>query len=242
MKYTRYNIKKKRNLTGVIIVVIITVFALAGGTLLAKIIFKGQPSDNKPAQTVQNKNSSPQKNDNGTIKSNESNASGEKFTVSFVQCGYFGNKDNADKTKKELEGSKIKTVVINDNSKYRVIAYVGDVKGSDSMLKSLKDKSINAMRMNVEIAKVDDADNQAAEIIKGYIKLLDALNKDDVKSVKTSDFKKWASALKELSDGNNIKAVNEIKKNIKTLPDEIKKEESESIYNQIFKVVNVYKH
>lgn len=191
---------------------------------------------------MQNKNSIPQKNDNGTIKSNESNASHEKFTVSIVQCGYFGNKDNADKTKKDLEGSKIKTVVISDNSKFRVIAYVGDEKGSDSMLKTLKDKSINAMRMNVDIAKADDADNQVSEIIKGYIKLIDALNKDDVKSVKTSDFKKWASGLKELSDGNNLKIVNELKKNIKALPDEIKKEESESIYNEIFKAVNVYKH
>lgn len=242
MKYTRYNIKKKRNLSGPLIIIIVSVFALVGGTLLAKIIFKGQPAKEKATQTVQNKNNSSLQNENGTISNNNANVSEEKFTVYFVQCGYFGNKENADKTKKDIEESKINTVVISDNSKYRVVAYVGDEKGSDSVLKSLKDKSINAMKMKVDISKTDDADNQVSEIVKGYEKLLDALNKDDVKSVKTSDFKKWASSLKALSTGSNLKVLNELKTSIKSLPDEIKKAEAESIYNEIFKAVNVYRH
>lgn len=236
MKYTRYNIRKKRNFSGVVIILLITVFALAGGTVLARIIFKEEPGGNNSSNVNQPSSKTQIKEKDNSTKNVK-----ESYYFCAIQCGYFGNKDNAEKTKKEISDNKIDTIIINDNSKYRLIAFIGDEKESGDIVNKLKEKSINSMKIKFEIPRDNDIDNQVCEIINGYLKLVSTLNKDDVKSVKTSEFKKWTSQLKNIDNGNDVQVLSELKKNIKSLPDEIKKDNIETMYQSLFSVMSHYK-
>lgn len=231
MRYTRYNIKKKKDWSNIIAITLIIVVAIVGGTVLAKIIYNGEtPKDNKNIiQPINNKDKNNEKSTNDTNN------------VSMIQCGYFAKKENADDTKKKLSDSNLKAVVLKDNDKFRVVAYIGEDKSSDDIAKSLNEKQINFMKVMFSIPKNKNVDNQIGEIVNGYLKLLNTINKQDVKSIKTNEFKKWVAGLENIDKGDNINTLKELKDNIKALPDEITKDNSEAIYSEIFKVINSYK-
>lgn len=232
MRYTRYNIKKKKNWSNLVAIILIVVVAIVGGTLLAKIIYTGETPKNNI-------------NDVKPVKSNTDKtvekAGNDSNKVSMIQCGYFGKKENADDAKKKLVDSSYKAVVLKDNDKFRVVVYIGDEKGADDVTKALNEKQINSMKVMFSIPKNKSVENQIGEIISGYLKLLNTINKADVKSIKTAEFKKWVAGLEVMDKGDNINTLKGLKENIKTLPEEITKENSESIYNEIFKIISNYK-
>lgn len=236
MRYTRYNIRKRRNISAYLIIILILVVAIGGGMLLSKIIFKGgdvTSSDNL-------------KNNNGIINNNgndnKSNHKGDATVISVVQCGYFASKDNALKTKESVDSAGGYCLVVEENKKYRDISYLGNSDEADKVLEALKEKKINAIKMNIYIPNNNEVDNQMGQIIVGLSNLVNASSNKDVKSIKTESFKKWTSELKKIDgESENNKELKDIKEYVSKLPNEITRNDMENFYGKINKYLFNYR-
>ena len=250
MKYTRYDWKKKKNKGGdagkvIIMVVSIAVTAVLVATVMGKFIFKpsadGQDPKGKGAQEVSS--TQVDKGETGKTENKEQVSpvtNGEKVSLAIVQCGVYSKEENAEEQKKSLT-EKYNAFSVKDGEKFRVGVFIGDKEKGTEISKSLQDEGINSMVAHYEIEKNNNGADEIAKIVDGYLQIVRKLQEKDVKSVKTSDFKKWASSLKDDEKSEHIESIKEVKKEIASLPDELTKENVEQSYKTIYKVLTPFR-
>ncbi len=235
MKYTKYQYKKKNNgiklLTSLLMT---TLSAISIGLLAAWLLLKVIPN----IDGLKEVNSTPQIEENNNKENTSSNEEVERFTL--IQCGYFSKEENAKQVLNGMNSDFNSFIVKDAEGKYRVLAGITTEENSSTLMQKLKEKGIENIKVNLDLNKNDEVENQISAITAGYLEILDTAGKEEVKEVNTSDFKKWTNDLEELSDSDKIEVLKEYKEHIKALPESINKNnivsELEYVYSILSKI------
>lgn len=247
MRYTRYNYKKKGNnellkFIGSFILTIIAAGAIGLG--LAKVIFGVLEVNNLTPNDsyVQEENANEQATSDN-VEAGESEAvSQNNATTSFVlvQCGYFSNKDNANQAFNKIPTDKA-SFITEEDSKYRVSAGIYTVDSANAVVDELTKSGIESAKIKFSLKNTDEVQNQIAAISDGYLKILNTTFNEEVKSVKTADFKQWVSKLEAVEEGDNKDLLKSFKDYINSLPEQISKEEVAEQMKYLYTVLTSFK-
>ena len=241
MKYTKYNYKKRRNnsiLKFVASLLVGVVSACVIGLGVAWIILKVLPlndilpSGNEISDTIEGTdltNGEGNNEENSTAV--EDNENSEFY---FIQCGYFSSEDNAKQVLSKIQ-SEGGAFINEESGKYRVFAGAYSKDSVESELKDLTDRGIDSVKITFTLSDKDEVEAQVSAICDGYLQILTTTFADDVKAVKTQEFKDGLNTLEDISSGNNLEVLQGLKTYINNLPDEISKEnvanEMDYLYN-----------
>ncbi|MDQ0148713.1 hypothetical protein ACFO6R_00840 [Eubacterium multiforme] len=241
MGYTRYNYKPKKKPGGNFFLggVIIILLAIVIGLLLGKVLFP--IGDDKNKATVENKENDKINVNEEENKERETSAevvnTEEKKIFTIIQCGVYSKKDNAEKSLDEIPSSFNK-FIIEEKEKFRVIAGIYSKEKGDKISEDLGKKKITNVKINCDYSINNKEEKITYEIITGFMKILDKLDNTQVRSVNTTDFKKWTSDL--LKNPNN-KIENEdieiLKKHIEKLPKELDRKGAKKSLEFIYKIL-----
>lgn len=229
IKYTRYDLKKKRksNFLFVIIIVVILLLAFIVGSAFFKIFVR----ESSVKKTQENHGKVNENKKEVYIKMKE-----QKFVA--IQGGIFKNKEYLENNKNKLRTFG-EPFCIEEDRGTRVFMGIYEEKEAEIMKRKLDEKNIDNSTMNFNIKIQNQYDAHISEILKTYIKILNKLNEKDTKSIKIKDFKNWC---KSLEDSNktykNLKTKEELKNHINKLPDELHKENVNKEYIYIFNFLN----
>ena len=221
---TRYNYKPKkkpgRNFLSIGVIGIL--LSIVIGLLVGKLVFKPNNVTN-PEQT-----SEIEKNEQSNILDNESLntsngviESGNKKRFSMIQCGFYGKKENAEKVLNEIPSTYNK-FIIEEDGKFRIIAGIYTEDNVDKVIEKLTEKEIANVKIKCDYELSDSENSMICEIVSGFMKILNELENKQVKSVNTTEFKKWVSELEDDSKGE-IKndELKDLKKHVEKLPKQL---------------------
>ena len=211
MRYTKYQYKKKSNGINFLTALIMMILgAGAIGVIVGTIIFTTL-WPNKEINPI-----------NSTEKEVSIN-SDKKEVFTSVQCGYFSKEENANKVLDEL-GKEYNGFIVKEDGKFRVLAGVFTEEEGEKVLAEVKEKGKDSTKIKFTLDESDKLQEQVSAIADGYFKIITTLKDEEVKFVSTNDFKLWTKELPEITEGEEIEVVNEFKKHIEELPDELKRE------------------
>lgn len=227
MKYTRYDVRPKRKKIKLLPLIVIIFFCAVFGYL----ILGGVKGIN-----IRNNKSNIEAKEKSNTKGNEL----EKSEIVLLQCGVFKVKDNADKILKQLS-AKGSPFVIEDNGLYKI--YYGmykNINESEKIINDLEKSGINTSKNIIKIYYKDLSMVEVAKIIEAELDIINNAMDPKIKSVKTTELKKWVAELDPVNESHSAyKEVNELKQHISKLPEEVDKNKASEmnsfIYNQISK-------
>ncbi|GAA0124303.1 MULTISPECIES: SPOR domain-containing protein [Clostridium] len=227
MKYTRYDVRPKRKRTKLFPLIVIIFFCV----LFSYLILDGVKGIN-----IRNNKSNIESKEKNNVRESEI----EKSEIVLLQCGVFKVKDNADKILKELSATG-SPFVIEDNDLYKI--YYGmykNINESEKVINTLEKSGINTSKNIIKIYYKDLSMIELAKIIEAELDIINNAMDPKIKSVKTTELKKWVSELDPINENHDAyKEVNELKEHINKLPEEVDKSKASEmnsfIYNQISK-------
>ncbi|MFT8315107.1 MAG: SPOR domain-containing protein [Clostridium sp.] len=203
MRYTRYDIKRKKkgNKFYVVAVFIVLICAILIGTLISNIFLKNNSSvvGSSESKAVFNQNNS--------------------VDFVFLQCGTFTKKENAQDLMNKL-GKIGNPFEVQDNGNIRVMFGIYDNKKDyDAAVKLLRDNKFEVQDINYSLSKNDVCDSQIISILNASLQVINKTYDKDVKEVQTAALKDWTKKLDKV-DGNykNKVVLEEIKQHIDKLP------------------------
>lgn len=260
MRYTRYNYKKNKNndiLKFILSFVAMSIFVIIVGVLLANIIIHFLPLNNASTADASNKNEQVQTDNSENassevsdgevdVQANAEVASGEKtsevqqgtINTSFmaIQCGYFAQEENAKETLSKVADG-YGAFIYNEADKFKVLAGVYDADEGQAVIDRLTSSGIECAKVEFKLNSTNAIENQIAGIYDGYLEILETAFKDDVKSVDTTDFKKWVSKLDDIKEGDKYEVLSDLKKHINEVGTEINKENVSNEMQYLYKVL-----
>ena len=216
MKYTRYDLRKKKRKGATFTVAVFgtLIFAILIGALMIEA-FPGLTS-------IASKNSSPIKNT-------------KSIKYIAIQGGLYKEKEHADENKKILSNYGNPFIITEANKDVRVLLGIYLEDEATTQIKILSDKKIEISKMTFEIPQLDLCDIEITEILNGYFQIISNASDKKVRSVGTADFKKWCMALKVVDDSSkNIGILKDLKNNANNLPEMISKDKLSDIYIYIY--------
>lgn len=224
MKYTRYDMKRKKNRSFTFVLTFLSTlaFAVIIGTIISKFFF----SDSNLKEVV------PKAEGNAVDVVKKE---GEKKTVKYVvvQGGVFTKSENAEAVKKILSAYG-NPFTVTEQKGTRVLLGIYKEEHGLNVMKMLNEKSVDNSKITFEmnISNNDASDEQIAAIISAEIDVLTPLADANTKSIKTEELKKWCSSeIKEVDkNSKNITILNELKAHINALPDELGKDKASECY------------
>lgn len=223
MRYTKYAYNKKNKNNFLISLVIVIILGSVTGGLLFKLLFKNVCGLINGTNNVDNIST-------GVVKNNDY----EKIFM-VVQCGVFKEEENAKELANNL--TNYNPFIIEENGVFKVICGIFDNKNDGNKInKALVQKGIEGYLIKFDLSRCNN--DLEYEIIKGYIKILNKVAEDDIKSINTKEFKKWV--LKNTKKSTN-KEVKELVENIQKLPPDINKENNKDILVYLYKFLIKYK-
>lgn len=225
MKYTRYDLKRKKDGSKILILILalIILLAIIIGTIIYKII------------SINTKTNSKSTSNNSTVIKNNSNSKTMKFIV--VQGGMYAIKNNVSPEVDILKpyGTPF---TIDQDSKTRVFLGIYNEQDGLNIMKTLTDKKVDNSKVLFQISEADTCDAEIAEIVNADIEIIKKLSDSNVKAIKTSDFKKWVVDLKKVDNNSkHIKELNSLKDYIGKLPDEISKDKITENYTFMYNIL-----
>lgn len=231
MRYTRYNCKRKNNLSPFLIRGIIAILICAvAGIGVAKFIFGGIDIKN-----IFSKESKP-----ATTEPIKDQSTKDGFRIVFVQCGVFSKKENVDSLMTKIQNN-YNAFLIEENGEFRVSAGIYTKDKADSVISELSSSNIETSKMEFVISQEETAQEQIALIMDGYLSITDTLRGKDVKAIDTKDFKEWMRSLGEIESGKNIEELESIKKVINNLPEKITRDQAKDSQIEIYKILLKFK-
>lgn len=229
MRYTRY--EKNNNNKGtnkfMFLLVLMLVIALVLGSFIFKFLMKGTDSK-KEGGTAQK------------IEESSDKKTGDDYKCYIVQCGSYTSKENAEALTEKLKDNYVPFVLQDEEYKVMISLY-DDAEKADNVVNDLKAKNIASFKVTFSIPQQNNNNKAITEIIKGYIKILDKLNEKDIKAVKTGDFKKWTEDNIKEGEGEGKEKLEELKKHISELPDEVNNKDLQQSYEFLSKILIEYK-
>lgn len=263
MKYTRYDLKnKKNNLVFFLSVIsIVLVLALVFGTIISKLFIKGNNDNaviknvskentlkkdstkqdvakqNVVKQDVANKDS--KKTENKSYKSNRALES-DITNYTIIQCGVFSKKENAEILKKQIKKFG-EAFVVNEDNKFKTILGVYNKEETEKIVKIFENSKKEYVKTNIVITPKDKCDIQICELLDASMQVVHKLSQEDVKGVKTKELKTWTENLENIDKSStNYSLLVSIKNNINNFPETLSKEnvikEKSFIYNTLKKM------
>lgn len=248
MKYTKYNIRgiekrKKSSQNSIIIILSFIVFIVLSAIVLSKYFFKTDigkklPNISNEMNKVNYLDNYNEKKIHKNHKEHKNVKENSKGCMQFygVQCGVFKSEENA---KRVLESIKniVHPTVIHDGELYKIIGGVFLENNLDTVIQKLNSLGIEYNKIRFEVNMKEEDTAQIGKIIDGTLKVLNKFNDPNVKSINTSQLKKWTAQLstntKIENTSNNLK-LNELKKYIQKLPKEVSRKSLSENYNYIY--------
>jgi len=236
MKYTRYNIKPKKKNNNLLYLLIIMLIAL----LLTIMLFNKFSSKDDFKKDSKEITETKKEKKNEETKGAEKNIKSSDFIL--IQCGVFKVKENADKLKSQLNSFGSPFVVEQDNT-YKVYQGIYTGNDCDKVIEKLNGNKIPNAKLVITLPYEDLSIVELSKIIEAKLKVINKTSDVQVKSIKTTELKKWVSSLENLKeDTRSYNDVKEIKNYIASLPEEVDKKKSEEmniyIYNKLIKFKN----
>ena len=246
MGYTRYNYRPRKKPKGNLftIGIVVVICAIVIGMLMAKYLFKGNIpyGEDNGQKTVEeqnnNTNGSGGNSSEGTVKDNNSSSNSASKNFVIIQCGYYGKEENAKKVLQDIPSSFNK-LIIKDGDKYRIIAGIYNEESANNMSEELAKKNIDNVKIKCGYETSKDEEAKSYEIINGFMKILNELENEQVKSVNTTEFKKWTKELGQNSNKENVDndELKSIKEYIEKLPEELEREGAKKALEFIYGIL-----
>ncbi len=225
MKYTRYDIKKKRSpcIRAVLLFVATIALAIVLASILSKLFFKDgvkpsiSPNTNDKAQTT-------------NIK--------EQYKFIALQGGMYSIQENADKTKTALNSYGAPFCINEQGKGIRVFLGIFREQEAEAAANKLKQNNIDSSKMVFDITAGDLCTKEILEISDGLLQVLNMASETKVKSVQTAELKKWCQALKDPGNSSsNYSVLQQMKKQVEELPQDITKDKVEANYVWLYNVL-----
>lgn len=227
MRYTRYDYKKKSGGGFFLWILLIIILAVAIGITIFKMFF----SDGEISNSL--------KVPNKSQKEESINTDENSGVFKVIQCGLFSKEENANSALKTLPSS-MTGFVIQEEGKFKVMAGIYRDEECAKKTEELTKASINNFTIKCSIPKDSSEKKIEAQIIEGYLQIINKFEESDVKSVKTVDFKKWTE-----ETAANIKSpseeVQDLVKVIKELPDEYTQKDVKASKDFLYKLLIKYR-
>ena len=227
MSYTRYDYKKKGGGGFFLWILLIIILAVAIGITIFKMFF----SEGEISNSLKVPNKSQQEESINTAENSS--------IFKIIQCGLFSKEENANSTLTTLPSS-MTGFVIQEDGKFKVMAGIYKDEESAKKTEELTKASINNFTIKCCIPKDSSEKKIEAQIIEGYLQIINKFEESDVKSVKTVDFKKWTEETVA-----NIKSPSEEVQNlvkvIKELPDEYTQKDVKTSKDFLYKLLIKYR-
>lgn len=222
MRYTRYEYKKSGKLKFLCSVAIIAGISIGGGLYISNVIFDG-----KEIQSI---------NKNDLKQSNIKDDSDKIQNIIALQCGYYSKEDNAKDSLNSIS-KYCQPFIIEDDGKYRVIAGIYTEEDAAKKIEEFKAGSIDVAKINLNLSSDNIDSKKIIEIINGFLTITNKLQDDQVKSIKTDEFKAWSD--KVTNDGNQVKTekLKQLNDYVNSLPEEIDKTNNDTNMQQIYKLI-----
>lgn len=260
MKYTRYDVKSKKKKnddwkTTLLMIMAVVILAVLIASLIFFKVFPGKnPSGEAKPNTDQGDKPSGD-NSGGEIpvvppaekpKEDKEEQAQEKpeitpsaaNTYTMVQCGYFSTKESAQSVKDSI-GTSAK--VLSEDGKFRVVCYIGNEEEAVKLSNELTTKEIENTKSRFNLLDESKTDKAIKEMVKSSLEIVNKISRGEATSVKINDFKTWVNALEEETNDDKFNNFKNLKDNINKLPDEVKAEDIEKIYQMVYDVLRVYK-
>ena len=221
MRYTRYEYKRYSKLKFLCSSIIIGGISIGGGLYISSFIF-----DRNQENSVQT-----------TASKNSDKVVDADMNIIALQCGYYSKKENSEKSVNEL-ATYCTPFIIESDGKFRVMAGIYEENNASEKLDELRSKGIEVAKIKLIINGESNEDKKCVEVMDGVFTILNKLDEDDVKSIKTADFKKWTQNIINKDDLNNSKKLNLINECINNFPEEINKNNKGEISANIYKAIN----
>ena len=223
MRYTRYDYRKKNGGGFFLWLILVIILALAIGMVFFKFFFNGKSIKNPL--------------DLGNNPKEEMPIEAEGNTFKIIQCGLFSKEENAKATLTTLPGG-LSGFVVEDEGKFKVMVGIYTDDNGSKKAEELTKASINNFAIKCVIPCKTTEEKVQAKVVEGYLQIINKIEENDVKSIKTSEFKKWTEETINKIE-NPSEELQALVKNIRELPEEYKRENVESsnevLYNFIIK-------
>lgn len=222
MRYTRYEYKKSGKLKFLCSVAIIAGISIGGGLYISNVIFDG-----KDIQSI---------NKNDLKQSNIKDESDKIQNVIALQCGYYSKEENAKDSLNSIS-KYCQPFIMEDDGKYRVIAGIYTEEDAAKKIEEFKAGSIDVAKINLNLSSDNIDSKKIIEIINGFLTITNKLQDNQVKSIKTDEFKAWSDKI--INDGNQVKTekLKQLDDYVNSLPEEIDKTTNDTNMQQIYKLI-----
>ena len=219
MRYTRYEYKKSNKIKFLCSVAIIASISIGGGLFISNFIFDGKQIE-----------------DNNSDNSIQGNNEGEVLSFIALQCGYYSKEENA-KELLTVISKYCEPFIVEEDGKYRVLAGIYKEEDGLKKIEEFKASNIDVAKVNLNISSNNAESKQIIEIIDGFLTITNKLEDNEVKSIKTTEFKAWADKI--ITDGSSVKSkkTEDLSSYVKNLPDEINKENRNINIQELYKLL-----
>ncbi len=218
MRYTRYEYKKSSKAKFLISVVVIVGISISGGLYASNVIFDG-----KEIHDI-----------NSSSDSDYSNGD-ELPKIIVLQCGYYSKQENAKESLTTL-AKYCDPFIVEDDGKYRVLAGIYNEDDGLKKMQEFKSNNIDVTKISLNIPDNSLENKKVIEVVNGFLTIINKLQDNEVKSIKTAEFKTWTDKI--IEDGsNNSKKVNDLGNYVKNLPDEIDKANSNTNIQELYNLI-----
>lgn len=228
MKYTRYDMRRRKSgsIYYVIIILMILILAFIIGSIISKLFFTGTSSSQSSANTTRN------------TADSKTSTSEKTRTFYVIEIGIYEKKENADKVISALKASGNPYIIEKDGKNRVYMGIYSDSGTTDAIIKNLE---ANKFQVNKSVFAINEdglCNAEICSILNGNIEVLNKLSEKNVKAVETDKFKKWCSSLKEPDKSSkNVDILNEIKKYAMNMPKEITRDNTQDNYVFIYKTL-----
>lgn len=231
MRYTRYDLKRKKSnsIFFVLLILGILILAFISGSVISNLFIKDIGNDSSGKNNTKS---------NNEIKINPNNKREDKKNTKdikgfvVIQCGVFTSKNNAEVLKNKLT-SFGNPFIVEEEGKSKVILGIFSDSDAEQVIKKLEDSKTEFSKWNLSIDYNNLCNAQIAEIVDARLQIIHKLTEEKVKSVQTKQIKEWSTTLKEVDkNSTNYNVFKSLQEDIKKLPEQIAKEgvEENNIY------------
>ncbi|KYH34474.1 cell division protein FtsN [Clostridium tepidiprofundi DSM 19306] len=240
MRYSKYDIRKSKNSSVVLIFMLILILAIIIGSLIFKVVFKGASMDSKLPKFNINRSKDNGNNRSAVVNGNDvkDNTSNNISNFYAIQCGAFKSKENADNYRKSLADYG-NPFIISNGGYYKVLLGIYKENNISEITSKLTEDGIEWTKIIFSFNKDSLCNSEIMEIINANLKVVNKLSEDNVKAIETADFKKWSESLKQVNKKDkNYNRLMKLKDFISELPSKLTKDKIVDVYKVLYNVLN----
>lgn len=218
MRYTRYEYKKSSKIKFLFSVVVIVAMSIGGGLYVSNFIFNGNE-----IQNVDNNNS-------GYLNEDK------LPNIIVLQCGYYSKEENAKESLSSLS-KYCEPFIIEEDGKYRVLAGIYSEDEGLKKMQEFKSNNVDVSKISLNLPTNNLENKKLIEIVNGFLTIVNKLQDNEVKSIKTTEFKTWSDKIIDDGNSDTSNKIKDLRNYVDNLPDEIDKTNSNTNMQELYKLI-----